>query len=240
MGESAVQRLSTASILGVSSQVGPVVANGRTEHSESRRRPTRRRQEILEAAQQVFLKKGYLGASMDDIVALASVSKQTIYKEFGGKENLFTAVVNETTDPVGETFTAKARELEHTADLEKDLSELGRWFIHYLLKPEMMELRRLVIAEANHFPELGRNFYSGGPDRVTATLAESFSGLRDRGLLHFEDPLLAAYHFCWLILSIPWNKVLFCGGDVRFSEEELEYFADGGVRVFLAAHTPPS
>ena len=48
---------------------------------------------ILDAAQRVFLKKGYQSASMDEIAELAPASKPTIYSYFPGKEALFAAVV---------------------------------------------------------------------------------------------------------------------------------------------------
>src|SRR6201987_626105 len=48
---------------------------------------------ILDAAQRVFLKKGYQGASLDEIAEVAPASKPTIYAHFPGKEALFEAVV---------------------------------------------------------------------------------------------------------------------------------------------------
>src|SRR3974390_2556980 len=48
---------------------------------------------ILDAAQQVFLKRGYQSASVDEIAETAPASKPTIYAHFDGKEALFEAVV---------------------------------------------------------------------------------------------------------------------------------------------------
>src|ERR1700760_246487 len=48
---------------------------------------------ILDAAQQVFLKRGYQSASLDEIAETAPASKPTIYAHFDGKEALFEAVV---------------------------------------------------------------------------------------------------------------------------------------------------
>ena len=67
-------------------------------------RSTRKRKAILDAATTVFLRKGYLGTSMDEIAALAAVSKQTVYKQFADKERLFSEIVTSTvsraSDPV--------------------------------------------------------------------------------------------------------------------------------------------
>jgi TetR/AcrR family transcriptional repressor of mexJK operon len=56
-------------------------------------RSIRKRRAILEAATTLFLRNGYLGTSMDEIAALARVSKQTVYKAFSDKESLFSEIV---------------------------------------------------------------------------------------------------------------------------------------------------
>src|SRR5882724_9695340 len=55
-------------------------------------RSARRRQAILAAATEVFVRQGYLGATTDQVAAAASVSKQTVYKQFGDKQHLFAEV----------------------------------------------------------------------------------------------------------------------------------------------------
>jgi TetR/AcrR family transcriptional regulator, mexJK operon transcriptional repressor len=190
----------------------------------------------MDAATTVFLRNGYVGASMDEVAAVAAVSKQTVYKHFVSKERLFTDIVLGSVGQVDELFRTAVESLRDTDNLDKDLGELARRFIMFILQPDVMRLRRLVIAEADRFPEVGRTFYAQGPERVAAALAECFEHLTERGLLHVDDPLLAAYHFCWLILSIPWNKVLLCGSDQQPTPAELEHFAESGLRVFLAAY----
>lgn len=69
-------------------------------------------------------------------------------------------------------------------------------------------------------------------------LASAFEQLTDRGLLRVDDPMLAANHFAWLIVSIPVNRVMFCGDDTRFTPAELDHYADAAVRVFSAAYRP--
>ena len=100
----------------------------------------------------------------------------------------------------------------------------------------MLQLRRLVIGEASRFPELGRVFYEQGPGRTIAALAAAFERLAARGVLQLDDPLLAAAHFNWLVLSIPLNQAMLLGTDEPASAAELDRYADAGVRVFLAAY----
>ena len=84
---------------------GPVTShNPRNPPSHDEGRSARKRRAILEAATTAFLRNGYRGTSMDEIAALAGVSKQTVYKHFADKERLFSEIVigtvNEASDPV--------------------------------------------------------------------------------------------------------------------------------------------
>ena len=99
-----------------------------------------------------------------------------------------------------------------------------------------MQLRRLVIGEANRFPELGRAFYERGAGRSVAALATAFERLTARGLLRAEDPELAAAHFNWLVMAAPVNRAMLLGDEAIPTAAELDRYAEGGVRAFLAAY----
>lgn len=130
--------------------------------------------------------------------------------------------------------------LQDTDDLEQALGALARRYITAVMQPQVLQLRRLVIAEAGRFPELARTYYERAPQRVLAALATALQQLAARGLLRLDDPLLAANHFAFLIVAIPLDKAMFCGDD-SFTAADLVHVADAGVRAFLAAyghHTP--
>jgi TetR/AcrR family transcriptional regulator, mexJK operon transcriptional repressor len=201
------------------------------------RRSTRKRGAILEAATAAFLRNGYRGTSMDEIAALAGVSKQTVYKHFADKERLFTEIVTSTVDEVAEPVHNEVLELRDSGDLEEDLRDLARRQVAAVMQPRVLQLRRLVIAEAGRFPELGRTFYERGPGRTIGALATVFDGLAARGLLRLDDPLLAAAHFNWLIMSGPLNLAMLLGRDEAPAPADLDRYADTGVRAFLAAYT---
>jgi TetR/AcrR family transcriptional repressor of mexJK operon len=199
-------------------------------------RSARKRKAIMEAATTLFLRNGYGGTSMDDIAAIAAVSKQTVYKHFSDKERLFTDLVLDITDRAAELSREMTLMLEDTEDLERDLRELARRHITSVIQPQVLQLRRLVIAEAGRFPELARTYYERAPERVLATLASSLQHLAERGLLRVDDPLLAANHFAWLVLSVPLDRAMFYGLETPPSRRELERLADAGARVFLEAY----
>lgn len=198
-------------------------------------RSARKHEAILEAATSVFLDKGYAGTSMDDIAKLAAVSKQTVYKHFSDKEQLFAAIVLATTDRLDTTIDLLADLPADDADLEENLTRLARRFLTALTAPRVIQLRRLIIANADVFPELGTEWYERGFQRGLATLAATFQRLADRGLLRIDDALLAANHFSGLLLWIPVNKAMFTGS-AQHTEADLDRYAAAGARVFLAAY----
>jgi TetR/AcrR family transcriptional repressor of mexJK operon len=200
-------------------------------------RSARKRRAIMEAATTLFLRGGYQGTSMDDIAALAAVSKQTVYKNFADKERLFTSIILGITERSDKIISDMTRILHGTDDLERDLTELARSYLAAVLQPHVLRLRRLVIAEADRFPGLALSYYQRAQQRALDTLASAFGDLTGRGLLRPAEPRLAAGHFAYLVLSMPLDKAMFCP-DERFTAAELEHIADAGVRVFLAAYGP--
>jgi TetR/AcrR family transcriptional repressor of mexJK operon len=207
--------------------------------SEAEPRSSRKRRAILDAATTLFLRGGYQGTSMDEVAALAGVSKQTIYKAFSDKERLFSEIVVSAVAAAADPVHAEVLELEDTGDIEADLRAFARRLLARVMQPQILLLRRLVIGEAGRFPELGRTFYEQGPGRTITALATVFERLAARGALQLDDPPLAAAHFNWLVMSIPLNQVMFLGEDEPPAAAELNRYADAGVQTFLAAYGRP-
>ena len=199
-------------------------------------RSTRKREAILEAATELFLRHGYLGTSMDEVAALAAVAKQTVYKHFADKESLFSEIVTTMVREVSDPNYEDVLTLHESGDVEADLRALARRQLARVMQPELLALRRLVIGEAGRFPELGRIFHEQGPGRTIGALASVFERLAARGALQLHDPALAAAHFNWLVMSAPVNRAMLLGDDGIPTPEELDRYAQGGVRAFLAAY----
>ena len=199
-------------------------------------RSARKHRAILDAARTVFLRHGYVGASMDEVAALAEVSKQTVYKHFADKQRLFTEVVTADIRAAEQRSDEVVDGLADTADLAGDLREIARGLVTVVTQPHLVRLRRVVIGEADRFPDLARTWYASGPRRGYERLAERFARLAEQGRLVAPDPLLAAQQFTWLALSVPLNRAMF--DPEPYPEDELLRFADEAVRVFLAAYQP--
>jgi len=201
-------------------------------------RSERRRQAIIKAATEVFVRHGYLGATTDEVAARASVSKQTLYKHFADKQHLFAEVILDTTVQVVEGLSAAvASTLDDAHDVRQALRALADGFLSGLLQPDVVRLRRLVIAEADRFPEIGKAWFDRGFDRALVILGEAMRRLADRGLLHdLADPALAACQFAGLVMYLPMNQLMFAGTDALPPADQLNRIADSAVDVFLAAY----
>lgn len=199
-------------------------------------RSARKHRKIIQAATATFVSKGYDGTSMEEIATTGGVSKQTVYKHFSTKEQLFSEIVLATTNQIAQVIGLVTNILADSRNVAADLRQLGRRFLAVLMDEELLKLRRLVIANADRMPELGRSWYEQGFERVLASLAFCFRQLASRGLLKIEDPLSAANHFVGMLFWIPVNEAMFTGNTKPRTPAELERFADASVDAFLAAY----
>lgn len=210
---------------------------GDGSHGNEGGRSARKGRAILDAARDLFLRHGYLGTSMDDIAATAKVSKQTVYKHFGDKRRLFVELLTGDMGNADAKVAVLVETIPDTQNLETGLRVFARAYLSAVMQPDLMRLRRLVIGEAERFPELAAAWYAHGPEEAYAMFAQWFELLNKRGMLQADDPALAAQHFNWLILSIPINLAMAHPAEETLtSEKDLHRYADEGVRVFLAAY----
>jgi TetR/AcrR family transcriptional regulator, mexJK operon transcriptional repressor len=202
-------------------------------------RSARKRRAILEAAEEVFLSGGYLGTNMDEIAARSAVSKQTVYKHFGSKEDLFVEIVSHMTTGAGDLVHSDAPDPAPDDDLAAYLRDYALSQLTVVLTPRLMRLRRLVIGEVARFPELAQALYRHGPQRAVDALSAVFGRLADQGRLCVEDHRAAASRFNWLVMSEPVNRAMLLGDQGIPGPEELREHATESVRVFLAAYGAP-
>jgi TetR/AcrR family transcriptional regulator, mexJK operon transcriptional repressor len=202
-------------------------------------RSARKHQAIMAAATKLFLASGYQGTSMDDIAALAEVSKQTVYKNFADKQRLFSDIVLGAAARADDFVLLLPGMLAEDDDLEVRLRTLARRYLAIVMQPRLLQLRRLVVSEADRFPDLAREYYKLIPDHVMGALAAQFAGLADAGQLRIDDPLLAASHYAFLVLGPPLDKAMFLGADHGLTADDLDRLADAAVSVFLAAYGNP-
>ena len=184
---------------------------------------------VIEAAAEVFLEQGFGSASMDEIARRAGVSKATVYSHFESKQALFGAIVQHRCQ---RTMTAMLSAMPDQPVAET-LTALGRQFLDILMMPGSLPLYRVVLAEAQRFPELGRAFYEAGPERGAAALAQYLADLDARRVLDVPEPRRAAEQFLSSVLGHIHIRLLLGVSDTPPSPEEREKQVSAAVSSFL-------
>ena len=188
-----------------------------------RTRSARKRSAILDAATTLFLRNGYRGTSMDEIAALAGVSKQTVYKHFADKESLFSEIVTGTVERrrrPGPRRGARARGHRRHRGGSARPGPPAAGHGDAAADPAAAPAgdRR-----GGPLPGARPHLLRAGPrthDRRAGDRRSSAS--RQRGALQLDDPQLAAAHFNWLVMSIPLNEAMLLGQDEARAAAELD------------------
>ncbi len=88
------------------------------------------KQEILEHALALFMKKGYEGASMSDLAAATGIKKASLYAHYSGKEEIFSAVFTGVVEEYRETIQSLTLKREDESALTR-LERMFRAFLRY-------------------------------------------------------------------------------------------------------------
>jgi len=190
-----------------------------------------REKRILAAAQTVFASEGYSGATMDAVAAAADLTKPTLYQYFASKEALFAAMMAARRDDMLVAF-----ESADNASMVGQLHSFAWAYADTVMRPDLLSLARLIIGEAQRFPEIGQTYQASGPDRVLAGMMEYLSDQRAAGRLAFEDAELAAQDLWGLILSAPRTQALYQPGAPP-DRAKIARYVENGLRVFLRAYS---
>lgn len=120
------------------------------------RRKDARPAELVAAALEHFVERGYAGTRLEDVAAQAGVSKGTLYLYFDNKEDLFKAVVRDNVVArISETADEVLRYSGSSAELLAYL--ITGWWRDYG-QSEAGGLSKLIMAESGNFPEIARFF----------------------------------------------------------------------------------
>lgn len=193
-------------------------------------RIARSRAVILPVATEHFITHGYVGANVDLIALEAGVSKRTVYNLYGGKEQLFTEVLEHA---IGTAERFSSALTFPGGDLADELRSVATQLARTVMLGPVLGLRRLLIGEAGRFPERAADYYARAPGQVMDTLAERFGELHERGLLRTGDAVTAAEHFAFLIMGATLDRALFEGAP---DPAEVDRRAIAGAEAFLRAH----
>lgn len=191
-------------------------------------RGERRRAAILEAAKAVFVEHGYANASLDDVIRRSGGSRATLYRQFGDKEGLFAAIIEQ----ISAEMVAPLRSFPPDQDPETVLLTFGRGFMSALMEPSGLALYRVLIGEAERFPELAKAVYRSGPMVAAEQLGAHLRRWHAEKRISVPSPDMAARQFLEMIKGDLHFRALLRLDTPR--ENEIDACVRGAVRLFVA------
>ena len=198
-----------------------------------------RRRKFIEAAERLFLERGFAGASVNEVVRIAGGSLATLYAEFGTKEELFEAVLSRRGAAI---FEEGVQEPAQVVDVAGELHALAARLHARILSADSLAIYRLAVSEAPRFPGLRKAVLKTGLHGFLVQLSEYFAHLAAAGHIGIDHPLLAAERF----LTLVQGQQLFtacCGDAARISasqrKQHLADAMDAFFRLYPLAKAAP-
>lgn len=186
-----------------------------------------RRDELIELAERVFLRKGYHAATMDDVAAAAGMSKRTLYQLVESKEELFTALLERRRRPLdvsGIETVGRA--------VEDVLNDMLRLWAGHVLSPSIIALVRLIMAEYMHGKTLSRLLDREGAKPCRDALENYFAACSADGTLAIDRPEESAHMLYGMAIGNIHIEMLLGIGKAP-TRAELEARINRAVRLFL-------
>lgn len=195
----------------------------------SQRRKARTEQAILQAAEDLFLERGFHGVTIDQIAAEADVAVGSIYLHFSSKEGLYLALLERALE-VEEGHIAAAFDPD-VAPLQQ-LFRAGRAYLRFYLENpgyfRILVFPHLDARPPDQLPEAAQQLAAKAELQVTR-LAEIIGACVADGIIRTFDPYRAA-KFMWGA----WNGVISLNlraDRLRLSDEELDLVIEEGMRM---------
>lgn len=193
-----------------------------------------KRQAILDAAYRLFRTHGFDGTSISEITAQVGGSKATIYSHFPSKEELFVECM---TAALEDYVTGTVAQFDVVgADPGAALREFGEKILNFGSSPDMVAVRRLIIAEASR-SGIGKLFFA----KIVALrthVASLLSKFMASGALRPDDADFAASQLRALLEVELLEPLLLHVREGSPDEKEIALAADRAVAAFLKAYEP--
>lgn len=193
-----------------------------------------KRQAILDTAYRLFRTKGFEATSISEITAQVGGSKATLYSHFHSKEELFVECM---TAAVEDYITGAVAQLDASGtDPEAALREFGTKILNFGSSPEMVAVRRLIIAEAGR-SGIGKLFFA----KIVALrthVAELLSKFMASGALRSADAGFAASQLRALLEAEVLEPLLLHVREDSPDADEVAQAADRAVTAFMRAYAP--
>ena len=199
--------------------------------TKGRPKSAEKKQQIIQASADLFMKHGFDGVSMDMVADAAGVSKQTVYSHFGNKDDLYR-----------ETISGKCTEHGVSPEFLQDdkpcadmLLEIANRFTSLLMSKEAIYMYRLSAASAGQHQRVSQLFYEAGPNRTIETVAGYLAKQHEKRILNIPNPRQAACQFLYMLKGDAISRAVF-NIDEKLTAKEIESYKKSCVDVFLKAY----
>ena len=161
------------------------------------------REAIVQAAQRLFLQRGFGSVSMDELAEAAGVARRTLYNQFTRKEEIFREMLLGVSGQLEDAFPTG---IETQGDVEDVLRVVAGVILDLHKNPEYLGFLRMVVADSRQFPWIAEEF-AAVMDPQTERLIRYFAHLNTMGVLDCRHPALAAHQFMGMLNEFslwPW------------------------------------
>lgn len=184
---------------------------------------------VLSSARRRFIQAGFAAACINDIAQDAGVSTKTVYRLFDSKSDIFNAVI---ADRIAR-FNVEVDEglLEH-GDLHHALEQILIAYGRLALDAETIAINRLVMAEAERFPELASSFYQQAIVASTIVFENWLRAQSDIGAIRVTNIPMAA-GFLRGMMSMEPQRAAILGQRLPPDDDEIRARATECAALFI-------
>ena len=200
----------------------PICQIASTVRAKRERRKQARPGELLDAALELFVEKGYAATRVEEVAQRAGVSKGTLFLYFSSKQELFKAVVREN---ISGRFTEWGEELQNYQGSSEELLRycLTSWW-ERIGSTRASGIEKLMMSEAGNFPELSAFVQQEVVIPGNALIQRILQRGVERGEFRAVDPVYGLYSvLAPMTYLIMWKHGHGCSGDGRIALDPLRF-----------------
>ena len=159
-----------------------------TRGPKFRRRAEARPDEVLDAALDLFIEKGFAATRVEDIAKRAGLSKGAVYLYFPSKEAILEGLVRRAVTPIAEDALGFVGNYE--GDPRIVLTMVMKMLAHKLADPRVTAIPKIVLREVATFPNLAQMYRREVLDKAIPVVTGLIARGVDQGYLRQVDPEL--------------------------------------------------
>lgn len=157
-----------------------------------------RRDEVMDAAMELLVERGYRDTTMLAVAKKASASKETLYAWFGDKTGLFKAIIERNAETVQRSLLLS---IDSETPPDAALTDFGTALVLVLAGDGAIAINRAAISEVRKDPTLANVLSEAGREKTLPILVSYLKRQASTGRLKLDDPAQAAADFLGLLMS---------------------------------------